>query len=95
MSIKTILMENKEEIETLLKKHRFGGTSFRTNVARNDETYKTPHGRVVLKQKILSDIMKTGPLFDAVVKHHPWVEQLTLDKNLKCTRHTDRNAGES
>ena len=34
-------------------------------------------------------------MFDAVVKHQPWVEQLTLNKNLKCTRHTDRNDGES
>ena len=34
-------------------------------------------------------------MFDAIVKHHPWVEQLTLNKNLKCTRHVDRNEGES
>ena len=95
MSIKTIPIENAEEVEALLRKHRFAGTSFRTNVASNDETYTTPQGRVVLKKKILSDIRKEGPLFDAVVKHQPWVEQLTLNKNLKCTRHTDRNDGES
>ena len=95
MSIKKITIENAEEIETLLRKHRFVGTTFRTNVASNDETYTTPQGRVVLKKKILSDIKKEGPLFDAVVKHQPWVEQLTLNKNLKCTRHTDRNEGES
>ena len=83
MSIKTIPIENQEEIETLLRKHKFVGTSFRTNVASNDETYKTPQGRVVLKKKINSDIKKEGPLFDAVVKHHPWIEQLTLNKKLE------------
>ena len=79
----------------MLKKHRFAGTSFRINVASNDETIETPGGRTILKKKIKSDIAKEGPLFDAVVKHHPWVEQLTLNKNLKCTRHVDRNEGES
>ena len=95
MSITKLTIENAEEIESLLRKHKFVGTNFRTNVASNDETYTTPQGRVVLKKKIKSDIKKEGELFDAVVKHHPWVEQLTLNKNLKCTRHTDRNEGES
>ena len=48
-----------------------------------------------LKTKIKSDIKKDGPLFDLVTQKHPWVEQLTLNKNLKCTRHVDRNEGES
>ena len=95
MSIKTIPIENKEEIETLLRIHRFVGTNFRVNVASNDEITETPGGRKVLKNRIKSDIKKEGELFDAVVKHHPWVEQLTLNKNLQCTRHIDRNEGES
>ena len=40
MSIKTIPIENAEEVEALQRKHRFAGTSFRTNVASNDETIK-------------------------------------------------------
>ena len=94
-NVVTFPIENKEEIETLLKKHRFAGTTLRTNVAANNETTTTKGGRVVLANKIKSDIAREGPLFDAVQKYHPWVEQLTLNKNLQCTRHTDRNDGDS
>ena len=66
-----IPMENSQQIETLLKAHRFVGTSFRTNVARNDETIKNPGGRTILKTQIKSDIKKDGPLFDLVTQQHP------------------------
>jgi len=36
-NIVTFPIENKEEIETLLKKHRFVGTTLRTNVAAKNE----------------------------------------------------------
>ena len=49
MSVKTIPIENKEEIETLLRKHRFVGTNFRVDVASNDEIIETPGGRKILK----------------------------------------------
>ena len=95
-NIVTFPIENKEEIETLLTTHRFVGTTLRTNVAANNETTTIEKsGRVVLKKKIKSDIAWEGPLFDAVQNYHPWVEQLTLNKNLQCTRHTDRNDGDS
>jgi len=93
--IKSFPIENREEIEGLLRKHRFIGTTLRTNVVANNETETLANGRVVLKKKIKSDIKKEGPLFDAVTKHQAWVEQITLNKNLKCTRHTDRNEGDS
>ena len=93
--IRTLTIENKDEIEALLKAHKFVGTTLRTNVASNHETVTASNGRVVLKKKIKSDIQREGPLIDAVRKHHPWVEQLTLNKNLKCTKHKDRNEGNS
>ena len=49
--ITTLPIENKDEIETMLKKHKFVGTSFRLNVASNDETIETPGGRTILKKK--------------------------------------------
>ena len=60
MSIKTIPIENAAEVEELLRKHRFAGTSFRTNVASNDETVTAPNGRVVLKKKYCQTSEKRG-----------------------------------
>ena len=60
MSVKTIPIENAEEVEALLRKHRFAGTSFRTNVASNDETVTAPNGRVVLKKKDCQTSEKRG-----------------------------------
>ncbi len=63
MLIKTIPIENNEEIETFLKKHKFVGTSFRINVASNDETIETSGGWKILKKEIQSVIKKEGPSF--------------------------------
>ena len=60
MSVKTIIIENKEEIETLLRKHRFVGTNFRVNVASNDETTETPGGIKILKNRINLTSKKRG-----------------------------------
>ena len=49
----------------------------------------------MLKDAVLSDVVKSGRLVNAVRKYHPWVEQLTLNKNRCCSRHTDRNEGNS
>ena len=79
----------------LMRKRKFQGTKLRTNVARGQPTEKHPSGRVMLKDAVLSDVVKSGRLVNAVRKYHPWVEQLTLNKNLCCSRHTDRNEGNS
>ena len=84
-----------EEIEALVRKHRFRGTSLRYNVAADQPMTKTRNGRTVLCKKIKSDILREGPLFDAVYKMHPWIEQITVNYNLQCTPHVDKNEGES
>ena len=87
--------EEPEVLEGLLRARKFRGTKLRTNVARGAPTEKHPCGRVMLKDAVLSDVVKSGRLVNAVRKFHPWVEQLTLNKNLCCSRHTDRNEGTS
>ena len=82
-------------LEALLRARKFQGSKLRTNVARGAPTEKHPSGRVMLKDAVLSDVVKSGRLVNAVRKFHPWVEQLTLNRNLCCTRHTDRNEGTS
>ena len=57
--IETCPIENKEEIELLLKRHRFSGTQFRINVVENPETTVLKNGRVALNYRIKSDIKKT------------------------------------
>ena len=84
-----------EEIEALVRKHRFKGTTLRYNVASDQPMTKTKNGRTVLVKRIKSDVLREGPLFDAVLKQHPWVEQLTVNCNLQCTPHIDKNEGES
>ena len=64
--IETHTIENKDEIEELVKQHRFKGTQFRVNFVADAETYALPNGRLALKKRIKSDIKKEGPLFDAV-----------------------------
>ena len=72
--------EEPEVLEALLRARKFRGSKLRTNVARGQPTEKHPSGRVMLKDAVLSDVVKSGRLVNAVKKHHPWVEQLTLNK---------------
>ena len=88
-------VESPELLLELMQKRRFSGTQTRLNVAANNETYIHKNGRAFLKEKVLSDVVREGAIFEEVKKHHPWVEQLTLNKNLLCTRHVDRNEGTS
>ena len=87
--------EEPEVLEALLRARKFRGSKLRTNVARGAPTERHSSGRVMLKDAVMSDVVKSGHLFNNVRKYHPWVEQLTLNKNLCCTRHTDRNEGTS
>ena len=96
-SLKTIPIENAEEIETLLKATKFQPNYLRRNVVENPDLRLLPNGRKALKldKPIYSNVKKKGKLFEAVVKHQPWVRQITINKNLKCARHKDRNKGKS
>ena len=84
-----------EELEALIRARKFQGSKLRLNVAKGEETEVHKSGRVMLKEAVLSDVVKSGKIFSLVKKELPWVEQLTLNKNLVCTKHTDRNEGNS
>ena len=56
--IQTYPIENKDEIEQMLKRHKFSGTQFRVNVVDNPETIRLKNGRLALKYRIKSDIKK-------------------------------------
>ena len=93
--MKTYEIENAKEIEELLKNRKFAPSWTRRNVVENPEFRLLANGRkaLPLDKPVLSEVKKKGKLFNAVVKHQPWVQQLTLNKNLKCARHVDRNKG--
>ena len=84
-----------DEAQALVRQHRFQGTSTRHNVASDQPKTVLKNGRIVLCEKIKSDVLRKGPLFDAVAEQHPWVEQITVNYNLRCTPHVDKNEGES
>ena len=65
--------EEPEYLLELMRKRKFQGTKLRTNVARGQPTEKHPSGRVMLKEAVLSDVVKSGRLVNAVRKYHPWV----------------------
>ena len=94
-NVKTFTIENAEEIENLLKNTKFQPNYLRRNVVENPELRLLANGRkaLVLDKPIFSNVKKKGKLFQAVVKHQPWVHQITINKNLKCARHKDRNKG--
>ncbi len=73
-------VENTQPLEELMQKRRFNGTSTRLNVAANKETYIHKNGRAFLKEK--SSRMSSETARSLMEKHHPWVEQLTLNKDL-------------
>ena len=52
--------EEPEYLLELMRKRKFQGTKLRTNVARGQPTEKHPSGRVMLKDTVLSDVVKSG-----------------------------------
>ena len=82
-------------LEELIKKRKFYGTNTRLNVAAHDEKVVHFSGRVFLKDKIMSDVLRKGALFEEVQRQLPWVHQITVNKNLMCTPHKDRHVGTS
>ena len=73
-------VDSAAELRSLLEARRFSGSNTRTNIARDAETWTHPGGRVLLKEKVLSDVTRKGKIFDIVKAQHPWIEQLTLNK---------------
>ena len=54
------------------------------------------NGSTYLKERILSDVVREGPIYDQCVKMLGWEpDQVTLYKNIVTKPHVDRNDGES
>ena len=51
--------------------------------------------KVTMTKKIAKGRRAAEANGDEVQRHHPWGEQLALNKNLVCTWHVDRNEGTS
>ena len=62
----------------------------RLNVQKGAKTMHLPTGREVLKQPIMSETLKAGPIFREVQKHMPWANQVTVNKNFASTPHRDK-----
>ena len=71
MSLPSFPVENPLLLEELMKKRRFAGTSTRLNVASNSETYTHKSGRAFLKERVLSDVVRQGAIFEEVKNTTP------------------------
>ena len=88
-------VQRAEELLERLQKRKWHGSSTRLNIAEGPETYIHKSGRKMLVTPVLTDVVKSGPISRLVQEQLPFVEQVTLNKNLKCTKHRDRNEGDS
>ena len=83
------------ELERLVSTRRFNGSCMRTNIT-DAPRYKHKNGSTYLKERILSDVVRDGPIFDQCVKMLGWTpDQVTLNKNIVTKPHVDRNKGQS
>ena len=81
-------VQDSEKLLAMLQKRKWHGSATRLNVAGPDaETYVHKSGRKLLVEPVLSDVVKSGPLFRLVKAQLPFAEQVTLNKNLLCARH--------
>ena len=80
-------MDEWSELEQLVSKRKFQGTSKRTNIT-DAPRYKHKNGSTFLVTRIMSDVVREGAIFDQCVKMLGWTpEQITF--------HVDRNKGQS
>ena len=57
------------ELERLVSARRFTGSCMRTNIT-DAPRYKHTNGTTYLKERILSDVVRDGPIFDPVSYTH-------------------------
>ena len=87
-------VQDSEKLLEMMQKRRWHGSATRLNVAGPDAaTYVHKRGRKLLVEPVLSDVVKSGPIFRHVKAQLDFAEQVTLNKNLKCAKHKDRNEG--
>ncbi len=91
-----------ERLEELLKHRPVKVSRRRFNVAGPDAPVKEytdkKRGQVfqVLVKGVRSEVVRDGPVFDAVREQLPWANRVTLNKNLVCKPHRDKtNKGTS
>ena len=83
------------ELERLVSTRRFNGSCMRTNIT-DAPRYRHKNGSTYLCERILSDVVKEGPIFNQCVKMLGWTpDQVTLNKNIVTKPHVDRNKGQS
>ena len=51
------------------------------------------NGQTYLKKRLVSDVVKEGPIFDLGKSKFPWCEAVTFNKNAPMKPHYDRNVG--
>ena len=69
-------------LEQLVSSRKFVGSHMRTNTT-DAPRYKHKHGTTYLRERVMSDIVKEGPIYDQRVKMLGWEpDQVTLNKNI-------------
>ena len=82
-----------DELEQLLSQRKFVGTQMRANIT-NEPSYKHKNGTTYLVKRLMSDVVRDGPIFWQCEKMLGWTpDMVTLNKNIVCKPHTDRNKG--
>ena len=79
------------ELMKLVIDRKFVGSGKRLNCAPDHLERIQYNGQTFLKQRVLSDVVKEGPIFDLCKAKFPWCEQVTLNKNVQMKPHYDRN----
>ena len=72
-------MDDWAELERLVSARRFTGTSKRTNIT-DAPRYKHKNSSTFLCERIMSDVVREGPIYDQCVKMLGWKpDQVTLN----------------
>ena len=71
------------ELMKLVIDRKFVGSSKRLNCAPDHLERIQYNGQTFLKQRVLSDVVKEGPIFDLCKAKFPWCEQVTLNITLR------------
>ena len=79
-----------DDLARLVIKSDPKANALRTNVQTGAPLRTLQSGRKILAKPIQSQAMRSGPIFDAVKKMHPWATVVTLNKNFASTKHRDK-----
>ena len=77
----------------LVMDRKFVGSGKRLNCAPDHVERIQYNGQTFLMQRIKSDVVKEGEIFDLCKSKFPWCEQVTLNKNVQMKPHFDKSVG--